>query len=149
MRALLQRVRRAHVEVSGETVGSIGSGLALFLGVAKGDTEADAGYLVDKVTQLRIFEDDAGKMNRSLIDVGGELLVVSQFTLYGDCSRGRRPSFDQAAPAEDARRLYEYFVSRARQSGVTTATGQFQADMMVYIENDGPVTVMCESERGK
>ena len=149
MRALLQRVRRARVDVGSTTVGAIETGLTVFLGIAKTDTERDADYLVDKIIQLRIFEDDDGKMNLSLVERGGELLVVSQFTLYGDCSKGRRPSFDQAAPAAEARRLYEYFVARAGQSGVKTATGVFQADMIVHIENDGPVTVICESPAAK
>lgn len=149
MRVVLQRVREARVDVDGVTVGAIQGGILALLGVAKNDTEADADYLVDKIANLRIFEDDAGKMNLSLRDRGGSLLVVSQFTLYGDCSRGRRPSFDNAAPANEARRLYEYFVSRSRTTGLLTETGTFQATMMVHIENDGPVTVICDSPMRK
>ena len=145
MRAVLQRVRSARVEVDGGTVGAIDTGVLVLLGVAKKDQENDARYLVEKIANLRIFEDDAGKMNRSLRDTGGAMLVVSQFTLYGDCTKGRRPSFDDAAPAEDARRLYEYFVDAARASGLCVETGEFQAMMMVHIENDGPVTLICDS----
>jgi len=115
------------------------------LGVTKTDTQADADYLVDKIANLRIFSDDAGKMNRSLLDVGGSLLVVSQFTLYGDCGKGRRPGFDLAAPAEQARALYEYFVEKGRLSGMGVETGIFQAHMQVSLTNDGPVTFMLES----
>jgi D-aminoacyl-tRNA deacylase len=117
----------------------------VLLGVAKADQQSAADYLVDKILGLRVFEDAAGKMNLSIVDVGGGLLVVSQFTLYADCSKGRRPSFDAAAPAVQARELYKYFVTRAQQSGITVATGTFQADMMVYLENDGPVTLICDS----
>jgi D-tyrosyl-tRNA(Tyr) deacylase len=145
MRAVLQRVLHARVEVDGTIVGSIGPGILILLGVARTDKEADAAYLVEKIANLRIFEDSAGKMNLSLRDSRGALLVVSQFTLYGDCSKGRRPSFDQAAPAAEARRLYEYFVSLCRASGISTETGIFQADMSVELINDGPVTVICES----
>jgi D-tyrosyl-tRNA(Tyr) deacylase len=145
MRAVLQRVLHARVEVDGTIVGSIGPGILILLGVARTDKEADAAYLVEKIANLRIFEDSAGKMNLSLRDSRGALLVVSQFTLYGDCSKGRRPSFDQAAPAAEARRLYEYFVSLCRAAGISTETGIFQADMSVELINDGPVTVICES----
>ena len=144
MRAVIQRVREARVEADGEITGSIGSGLLLLLGISKDDSPADADYLLDKIVNLRIFEDENGKMNRSLLDTDGELLVVSQFTLYGDCSKGRRPSFDRAAPAEEARILYEHFVSRARASGIPTQTGRFQAKMTVHLVNDGPVTLICE-----
>ena len=144
MRAVIQRVREARVEADGEITGSIGSGLLLLLGISKDDSPADADYLLDKIVNLRIFEDENGKMNRSLRDRDGELLVVSQFTLYGDCSKGRRPSFDRAAPAEEARILYEHFVSRARASGIPTQTGRFQAKMTVHLVNDGPVTLICE-----
>ena len=147
MRAVLQRVRSARVEVDGEVVGAIDTGLLILLGVSKRDEESDARYLVEKIANLRIFEDDAGKMNRSVRDTGGSMLVVSQFTLYGDCSKGRRPSFDEAAPAAEARRLYEYFVEEARGAGFRIETGRFQAMMMVHIENDGPVTLICESPR--
>jgi D-aminoacyl-tRNA deacylase len=145
MRAVLQRVRRARVEVDNKIVGAIETGLLVLLGVAKADQQSGADYLVDKILGLRVFEDAAGKMNLSIVDVAGGLLVVSQFTLYADCSKGRRPSFDAAAPAVEARELYEYFVTRAQQSGITVATGTFQADMMVYLENDGPVTLICDS----
>jgi D-tyrosyl-tRNA(Tyr) deacylase len=145
MRAILQRVTRASVEVDGAVVGEIGGGLLVLLGVAKPDTTADADFLATKIVNLRIFADDAGKMNRSLLDCAGEVLVVSQFTLYGDCSRGRRPGFDDAAPAEQARSLYEHFVAAARRSGVKVETGVFQAHMAVSLVNDGPVTFLIES----
>jgi D-tyrosyl-tRNA(Tyr) deacylase len=145
MRAILQRVTRASVEVDGAVVGEIGGGLLVLLGVAKPDTTADADFLAAKVINLRIFADNAGKMNRSLLNCAGELLVVSQFTLYGDCSRGRRPGFDDAAPAEQARSLYEHFVEAARRSGVKVETGVFQAHMAVSLVNDGPVTFLIES----
>jgi D-tyrosyl-tRNA(Tyr) deacylase len=131
--------------VEGATTGEIGMGLLVLLGVTKNDTQANADYLVDKIANLRIFSDDAGKMNRSLVDVGGSLLVVSQFTLYGDCRKGRRPGFDLAAPAEQARDLYEYFVEQGRRSGIRVETGVFQAHMQVSLTNDGPVTFMLET----
>jgi D-tyrosyl-tRNA(Tyr) deacylase len=146
MRIVLQRVTRAHVEVAGETVGSIGPGLVILLGVTHSDTRQDADYLASKVIQLRIFPDDARRMNRSLLDAGGALLVVSQFTLYGDCRKGRRPSFDQAASPEQARALYEYFVERLKSSNITVATGIFQAEMEVQLVNDGPVTFVLDSK---
>ena len=149
MRAVIQRVRHAHVEVDGEITGSIESGVLVLLGVSKGDTATDADYLVEKVINLRIFPDENGKMNRSLRDTGGQLLVVSQFTLYGDCSKGRRPSFDRAAPAEEARALYNRFVETANGSGVRAETGRFQATMQVHLINDGPVTLICDSELSK
>ncbi len=145
MRAVLQRVRRARVEVNGEVAGAIEAGILVLLGVAKEDTEGAADYLADKIPQLRIFNDAGGKMNLSLRDTGGSLLVVSQFTLYGDCSKGRRPSYDSAAPPDVARRLYEYFVERCRSGGLNVEQGVFQASMLVHIENDGPVTIICES----
>jgi D-tyrosyl-tRNA(Tyr) deacylase len=145
MRALIQRVTNAKVEVGGATTGAIGVGLLVLLGVTRTDTQADADYLVDKIANLRIFSDDAGKMNRSLVDVGGSLLVVSQFTLYGDCRKGRRPGFDLAAPAEQARDLYEYFVQKGRRSGLPVETGVFQAHMEVSLTNNGPVTFMLET----
>jgi D-tyrosyl-tRNA(Tyr) deacylase len=145
MRVILQRVSRASVEVEGRIVGEIGGGLLVLLGVAKPDTAADADALVSKILNLRIFADDAGKMNRSILDCGGGLLVVSQFTLYGDCTRGRRPGFDNAAPAEQARALYEHFVETARRSGLKVETGTFQAHMAVSLVNDGPVTFLIES----
>ncbi len=127
--------------------GSIGRGLVVLLGVARGDTQPDADYLVEKVLNLRVFPDQEGKMNRSLLDIGGEMLVVSQFTLYGDIRRGRRPSFDQAAPPEVGRSLYEYFVECVRKRGVCIQTGVFQARMSVELVNDGPVTVLCDSSK--
>src|SRR5712692_7284314 len=145
MRAVVQRVTQSRVEVDGAVVGAIGPGLLVLLGVAHADTAADAEYLADKILNLRIFADQAGKMNRSLLDTGGALLVVSQFTLYGDCRKGRRPSFDLAAPAEQARSLYEHFVAAARRAGVRVETGVFQATMAVSLVNDGPVTLVIES----
>ncbi|HWZ32636.1 MAG TPA: D-aminoacyl-tRNA deacylase [Bryobacteraceae bacterium] len=145
MRAVLQRVTMARVEVEGAVVGEIGAGLLILLGVTKTDTAPQAELLADKILNLRIFSDDAGKMNRSLLDTGGALLVVSQFTLYGDCRKGRRPSFDQAAPAEQAKTLYEQFVEAARRSGVRVETGVFQAHMAVSLLNDGPVTLIIEA----
>jgi D-aminoacyl-tRNA deacylase len=144
MRAVLQRVTEARVTVDQSITGQIGPGLLVLLGVSKLDTEADAEFVAQKTLNLRIFEDDQGKMNRSLLDTGGGLLVVSQFTLYGDCRKGRRPSFDDAAPAEQARALYEHFVAIARRS-VQVETGIFQAHMSVSLVNDGPVTLIVES----
>lgn len=146
MKVVLQRVKRASVDVAGATVGSIGPGLLVLLGVTHTDTPQDAASLVEKTAHLRIFADDAGKMNRSVIDVGGGILVVSQFTLYGDCRKGRRPSFDAAAPPEQAQSLYEYFVERLKTHNLTVATGIFQASMQVSLVNDGPVTFILESE---
>jgi len=145
VRVVVQRVSRASVRVGDELVGSIGQGLLVLLGVAKSDTEASADFLVEKVLNLRIFQDGDGKMNRNLLDIAGELLVVSQFTLYGDVRKGRRPSFDQAAAPEMARSLYEYFLSSARKSGLQIAAGVFQATMQVELVNDGPVTILCDS----
>jgi D-tyrosyl-tRNA(Tyr) deacylase len=145
MRAVVQRVTRAIVEVEGAVAGEIGAGLLVLLGVAKPDIAADAEFLAEKIAGLRIFADDAGKMNRSLIEAGGAILAVSQFTLYGDCRKGRRPSFDLAAPAEQARALYEQFVAALRRAGVRVETGIFQAHMAVSLVNDGPVTLIVES----
>lgn len=145
MKAVIQRVRESAVTVDGREVGRIGRGLLVLLGVSRDDTPAEADYLLDKTLNLRIFEDETGRMNRSLLDVGGELLVVSQFTLYGDCRKGRRPSFVQAAPPETAEALYEHFVDQARESGVPVATGRFRAMMDVALVNDGPVTLILES----
>lgn len=145
MRAVVQRVTYAKVEVDGLVVGEIGPGLLVLLGVAKGDVAADADFLAAKISQLRIFSDDAGKMNRSVLEVGGSMLAVSQFTLYGDCRKGRRPGFDAAAPPEVARALYEHFVGAARRAGLHVETGVFQADMAVSLLNDGPVTLIVES----
>lgn len=145
MRVVLQRVTEARVEVDGKIVGEIGAGMLVLLGVAKADTTAQADYLLDKIVQLRIFPDAQHKMNLSLLDTGGELLVVSQFTLYGDCRRGRRPSFDEAAPPEQALELYQYFISRAKQRISRVQAGTFQASMNVYSLNHGPVTLICDS----
>lgn len=145
MRALLQRVTEARVTVDQVITGEIGPGLLVLLGVSKLDTEADAEFVVQKVLNLRIFEDENGKMNRSILDTGGAMLVVSQFTLYGDCRKGRRPSFDDAAPAEQARALYEHFVEATRRAGLRVETGIFQAHMAVSLVNDGPVTLIVES----
>lgn len=147
MKAVLQRVTQASVTVDGVVVGSIGSGILLLLGVEKGDTEQDVAWLLRKSSELRIFSDAAGKMNRSVQEINGSLLVVSQFTLAGNCAKGRRPSFDSAAPPDEGRRLYELFVERARQSGLTVATGIFQADMQVGLVNDGPVTFLLDSRK--
>lgn len=148
MRALLQRVTQASVVVEGSVVGEIGAGLLILLGVAKPDTAADSALLVEKILNLRIFPDAGGKMNRSLLDTEGSLLVVSQFTLYGDCRKGRRPGFDAAAPADHARALYQSFVEIARRSGLRVQTGVFQAHMEVALINDGPVTLMLETNEG-
>ena len=139
MRAVIQRVSSAAVHVDGQCVGSIGRGIVVLLGIARGDTHQDAEYLVDRIIHLRIFPDQQGKMNRSLMDIGGSLLVVSQFTLLGDCRRGRRPSFDRAAPPDHAKMLYEYFLECAAQH-VPVSSGIFQAMMAVQLINDGPVT---------
>jgi D-tyrosyl-tRNA(Tyr) deacylase len=145
MRVAIQRVSMARVVVNGETVGEIGRGLLVLLGVAKTDTERDADYLVNKVAQLRIFNDAEGKLNLSVTEVGGSLLIVSQFTLYGDCRKGRRPSYDAAASPDRARSLYEYFVEKARAAGLRVETGVFQASMSVQLCNEGPVTLVCDS----
>jgi D-aminoacyl-tRNA deacylase len=146
MRIVLQRVKAARVEVGGETVGSIGAGLLIFLGVAKTDNEEAARYLADKVIQLRVFSDEAGRMNRSLVEACGSLLVVSQFTLYGDCRKGRRPGFDYAALPEQARALYQCFIQRLKSSNIAVETGVFQAEMEVHLINDGPVTFILDSK---
>jgi D-tyrosyl-tRNA(Tyr) deacylase len=147
MRAVVQRVIRAQVSVGAEVVGRIGPGMALFIGVAKTDTQADADYLVSKILGLRIFDDEKGKMNLSLTDTGGAVLVVSQFTLYGDVRKGKRPSFDDAAQPELAKELYEYFVSNFRNAGFTCEAGRFQTMMQVELVNDGPVTILLDSKR--
>src|SRR5216684_9052219 len=147
MRAVVQRVSRAKVTVNGEVAGEIGVGLLVLLGVGRDDTNADATYLVEKIAGLRVFEDAQGKMNLSVQDVGGSVLAVSQFTLYGDVRRGKRPSFDAAAPPEHARRLYEYFVERIRASGLPCETGRFQEMMQVELVNDGPVTFLLDSSK--
>jgi D-aminoacyl-tRNA deacylase len=147
VRVVIQRVKEAHVDVAGTTVGSIGAGLLVLVGVSFTDSPEDAEYLADKITHLRIFPDDARRMNRSLVEAGGALLAISQFTLYGDCRKGRRPSFDAAAPPEQARKLYEYFVERLRSSNSIVETGVFQAEMEVYLVNDGPVTFVLDSNK--
>jgi D-tyrosyl-tRNA(Tyr) deacylase len=147
MRAVVQRVSKARVSVAGETTGEIGRGLLVLLGVSQNDSQADADYLVDKIVNLRIFEDAEDKMNLSLVDVAGALLVVSQFTLYGDTRRGRRPSFIEAAPPARANELYEYFVTRSRTLVSRVETGRFQAMMDVELINDGPVTIILDSEK--
>lgn len=148
MRAVVQRARRARVEVLGEVTGAIERGLVAFVGAAEGDGDADLAYVVNKVVALRVFPDDEGKMRHALADVGGGLLVVSQFTLFGDVRRGNRPSFDGAMEPAAAERLYDRFVAEARGRGVTVATGKFRADMTVHVENDGPVTILIDSRRG-
>jgi D-aminoacyl-tRNA deacylase len=147
MRAVLQRVTRASVTVDGEIVGQIGRGLAVLVGVEQDDTETDAQQLADKTIQMRIFDDADGKMNLSLAETGGAMLVVSQFTLLGDCRKGRRPSFIQAAPPELAERLYETFVAAVGVQGITVATGKFRAMMQVELVNDGPVTILLDSRK--
>lgn len=147
MRAVVQRVSRASVKVDGETIGQIGAGLLVLLGVAQDDSEADAGYLADKIVGLRIFEDAEGKMNRSVVEAGGALLAVSQFTLFGDVRRGKRPSFDAAARPERANALYEYFVAKVRATGLRVETGKFQAMMHVELVNEGPVTILLDSRK--
>lgn len=146
MRALIQRVFEAKVEVDGVAVGEIGRGVLVFLGIRNGDNDGDAELLSRKVVQLRIFPDETGKMNRSLLDVSGKILVVSQFTLYADTRKGNRPSYSEAAPPELAKRLYEKFVELCRTKGILVETGRFQAHMSVYLVNDGPVTILCDTD---
>jgi D-tyrosyl-tRNA(Tyr) deacylase len=148
MRAVVQRVSRAKVTIENWTSGEIGHGLLVLLGVGHEDTEADATYLAEKIAGLRIFEDEDGKMNRSVQDVGGSVLTVSQFTLYGDVRRGKRPSFDAAAPPEHARRMYEFFVQRIQAAGLRSETGRFQEMMQVELVNEGPVTILLDSGKG-
>ena len=147
MRAVIQRVNQASVVVAAQTVGAIGQGLMVLLGVAQKDTSKDATYLAEKTASLRIFEDDNGKMNRSIEDIDGSILVVSQFTLLGDCRKGRRPGFTDTAPPELAETLYQDYVDALRRKGVTVATGVFRADMQVALVNDGPVTIMLDSRK--
>ena len=147
MRVVIQRVSEASVTVDRQTVGAIGQGLMVLLGVAQGDTSQEAKFLAEKTAGLRIFEDDAGKMNRSVEEIGGSLLVVSQFTLLGDCRKGRRPGFTDAAPPELADQLYEEYVAVLRSRGVNVATGVFRADMQVALVNDGPVTMLLDSRK--
>ena len=145
MRLVIQRVKEAHVTVDQSTKGSIRTGLLAFVGISRSDTTADADYLVEKLLGLRIFPDENGKMNQNVQQAGGSLLLVSQFTLYGDCRRGRRPSFDQAAPPEEAQALYNYFAGAAKRGPVPVETGVFQAMMDVHLVNDGPVTILIDS----
>ena len=147
MRAVVQRTGWSEVKVEGEIVGQAGLGLTVLLGVGRDDTEADALYMAEKIANLRIFQDEAGKMNCSLLDVGGQILAISQFTLFGDCRKGRRPGFDQAASAEMAKFLYELFVKKLCACGITVGCGQFQAEMMVTLENQGPVTLLIDSKK--
>jgi len=148
MRAVVQRVSRAQVTVNGEATGEIGLGLLVLLGVGRDDTQADATYLAEKIAGLRVFEDADGKMNRSVQDVNGSVLAVSQFTLYGDVRRGKRPSFDASAPPEKARQLYELFVEQIRAAGLRCETGRFQEMMKVELVNEGPVTILLDSAKG-
>lgn len=147
MRVVVQRVTEASVAVEGRVIGEIGLGLLVLLGVSSRDAEADADYLAEKIAGLRIFEDADGKMNRNVADAGGAVLAVSQFTLYGDVRRGKRPSFDEAARPERARELYEYFVGQIRKNGLRCETGQFQAMMSVSLVNQGPVTILLDSSK--
>jgi D-tyrosyl-tRNA(Tyr) deacylase len=145
MRAVVQRVSRCAVTVDHQTVGTIDHGLTVLLGVAQGDTQRQADYLVEKIVHLRIFEDDTGKMNHSLADINGSMMVISQFTLLADCRKGRRPSFVAAAPPDVAEKLYHYFIQKVKELGVKIATGQFRAFMQVHLINEGPVTLVLES----
>lgn len=147
MRAVVQRVKYSKVEVNGELIGEIQKGLNVLLGISKDDNSEDISYMKDKILNLRIFEDEDGKLNKSLMDIGGELLVVSQFTLYGDCRKGRRPSFIEALGGEEAEKIYEEFVKQCREQVTKVDTGKFGADMKVTIENDGPVTIMIDSKK--
>ncbi|HPD60401.1 MAG TPA: D-aminoacyl-tRNA deacylase [Thermodesulfobacteriota bacterium] len=147
MRAVIQRVKSAQVIVNEKIIGSIGFGLLVLLGISREDNCVDADYLVEKTINLRIFADQDGKMNRSLLDIGGEMLIVSQFTLIADCRKGRRPSFTTAADPAQAKKLYQYFIERVKEKGVTVATGEFQALMEVGLINNGPVTILMDSKR--
>jgi D-tyrosyl-tRNA(Tyr) deacylase len=147
MRAVVQRVTRGRVSVAGETIGEIGAGYVVLLGVGQGDGPADVEYLVDKTINLRVFTDEAGKMNRSLLETGGEVLAISQFTLYGDARKGRRPSFSDAAPPTEGNALYEQYMAGLRAAGARVAKGEFGADMAVELVNDGPVTILLDSSR--
>jgi D-tyrosyl-tRNA(Tyr) deacylase len=147
MRAVVQLVKQSNVTVDQQIVGAIGKGFLILLGVNQDDTEQQATYLADKIANLRVFEDDDGKMNLSLLDTGGSALVVSQFTLYGDCRKGRRPSYSKAAGPEQANSLYEFFIGQLRNKGIEVATGQFQAMMEVSLINDGPITILLDSDK--
>ena len=144
MKAVIQKVSRAEVKVAGQPIGRIGPGLCVFVGIGKDDGQSNVDHFAEKIKNLRIFEDENGKMNRSLEELGKEILVVSQFTLYGDCRKGNRPSFTCAAPPDEAEKLYEYFVQRLRRAGLRVETGQFKARMEVALTNDGPVTFIVE-----
>jgi D-tyrosyl-tRNA(Tyr) deacylase len=146
MRVVVQRVKQARVSVEGKVIGEIKQGLVCFLGVGKEDQEADADYLAAKIPQLRVFEDAEGRFNRSLLDIKGGILVVSQFTLFGDCRRGRRPSFSEAAEPDQARELYQRFVAKLKENAIRVATGEFQAHMAVELINDGPVTLLLDTK---
>lgn len=147
MRAVVQRTDKSSVTVDGNLISSVGKGLTVLLGVGLEDGEQDVKFLVEKIVNLRIFSDETGKMNLSLLDIKGDLLVVSQFTLYGDCRKGRRPSFENAAPPERARELYEKFISMCSDLGINTASGQFQTEMIIKLDNHGPVTILLDSKR--
>ena len=147
MRAVVQRTTRSSVTVDGQNIGEIGQGLTVLLGVGQQDSEDDASYLAEKIVNLRIFSDAEGKMNLSLLDINGDLLVVSQFTLFGDCRKGRRPSFDAAAPPQIAEQLYENFMKRCKELGAKVACGRFQSEMVVSLDNHGPVTMLLDSKR--
>ncbi|MGI6421876.1 MAG: D-aminoacyl-tRNA deacylase [Syntrophomonadaceae bacterium] len=147
MRAVVQRTKCSKVVVDHKTCGEIGAGLMVLLGIKKGDTEKEAQYMMDKIINLRIFPDEEGKMNRSLLDMGGELLLVSQFTLYGDARKGRRPGFSEAALPKEAMALYKYSIDYLQDQGIRVATGVFGAEMLVKIDNDGPVTILLDSEK--
>ena len=147
MRTVVQRVTRAQVSIGDEGVGAIGAGLVVLLGIRAEDSEKDLTWLADKIVHLRVFEDESGKMNNSLTDIGGEVLIISQFTLYGDCRKGRRPGFSGAAPPEIAEPLYQQFVDAVRARNIQVATGTFQAEMQVELVNDGPVTLLLDSEK--
>ena len=147
MRAVVQRVKSSDVAVDGTITGSIGLGLTVLLGVEEADNSADASYMAEKITGLRIFEDEEGKMNRSVLDVGGEILAISQFTLFGDCRKGKRPSFIRAARPEQADALYREFINECKKTGIQVEEGVFRAEMLVNIVNDGPVTIMIDSKK--
>jgi D-tyrosyl-tRNA(Tyr) deacylase len=147
MRAVVQRVNSSKVEVEGKAIGQIQKGLNVLLGISKDDTDEDIIYMRDKILNLRIFEDENGKLNKSLLDVKGEIIIISQFTLYGDCRRGRRPSFIEALGGDEAEKIYEKFVGQCRDLVGKVETGEFGADMLVSIENDGPVTIMIDSKK--
>jgi D-tyrosyl-tRNA(Tyr) deacylase len=148
MKAVIQRVKSAQVDVDGRSTGKIGAGLLVFIGIGKGDNESDVSFMVSKIPELRIFEDASGKFNLSLKEINGEMLIVSQFTLYGDCKKGRRPSFTEAEEPTTAKFLYERLINRLREQGIPFQTGEFQAKMEVHLVNDGPVTLLLDSRRG-